>query len=383
MKRVGLLTSHASMNFGGLLQAYALKETIKGMGYDCEIINYKPQVHDIKKHPLQFVLQRKGFIKKSFFGVTHYNELRKRMVLISNFRKKYYNIEDSYVVTEEMLSEESKKYDALCVGSDQLWNLSQKDNENRVYMLDFDYSCPSISYGISFGDGLQIKKKEIQDSLPLIRRFRHISVREREGQTFLSENNINAELVLDPTLMVRSNFWNAFKRKEKLVENPYIFIYGFENANQKYVDLIEAARKASKKLNKQVINPIMTPDLSYAGFTNMPICGPIEFINLVENANLVITNSFHGTIFSCLFNIPFISIRSKLSGKDTRKTNLLHLLCMEDRNVYWEDEWNWNEIMNMDNSKVDNQLNELREKSRHYLENALQESFKYGKENDC
>ena len=84
---------------------------------------------------------------------------------------------------------------------------------------------------------------------------------------------------------------------------------------QKYADLIRAAKKMSEILDLPVVNPIMTPDLAYAGFKNYTKCGPLHFLNLVDNAEMVVTNSFHGTIFSALFGTPFISIKSDIFDK--------------------------------------------------------------------
>lgn len=371
MKKVGYLTSHASMNFGGLLQAYALKEMILSLGYDCEIINYTPQVHDIKKHPIQFVLQRKGFINKAIFGCFHRKDLKKRMQIIGDFRRKYLNPQPSNALEVTDLPMSCKKYDLLCVGSDQLWNLHQKDNENRVYMLDFDHVCKSLSYAVSFGDGLQNKEKEIEDALPLIKKFTSISVREQEGKNFLEEHGIDAEVVLDPTLVVDESFWNRFRGKNRIVSKPYILVYGFENAHQKYGDLIAAARKAAGILKLPVVNPIFSPALGNAHFENYYICGPEEFVNLVENAEFVVTNSFHGSIFSVLCSTPFIAIKSRGIGIDSRKTNLLRILDMENRLVFPDEKWDMKELMLSDFEKNRELLGKHRKNSVDYLVKAL------------
>mgnify|MGYP002562230845 CR=1 FL=1 len=371
MNKVGYLTSHASMNFGGLLQAYALQETIREMGYSCEIINYKPEVHDLKKHPIQFVMQRKGFLRTSLFGIQHHKEMQTRIEIIERFRRDYFSSKPDYPVGVPKLPEISKKYDILCVGSDQLWNLSQKDNENRVYMLDFEHSCKSFSYAISFGDGLQKMKREIEASLPLVSKFSAVSVREQEGADFLFSHGIEAKVVLDPTLMVDTEFWERFKGTKRLIEEPYILIYGFENANQKYEDLISGARKAAEMLNLPVINPVFSPKSGNVGFKNYLNCGPIEFINLVENARVLITNSFHGSIFAVLYDTPFVAIKGRNSGKDSRKANLFKLLKMEDRLVYPDEEWIKDKLLEKKYDMVESLLVEPRMKSKEYLHDAL------------
>lgn len=371
MSKVGYLTSHASMNFGGLLQAYALQETIKEFGYSCEIINYKPEMHDLRKHPIQFVMQRKDFIGKSIFGVLHRKEMRTRMEIVERFRKEYLCPQPDNAIGMSDLPEITKQYDILCVGSDQLWNLNQKDNENRVYMLDFEHSCNSFSYAISFGDGLQKKKQEIEAAIPLISNFSAISVREREGADFLLSHGINSTVVLDPTLMVNTEFWDKIRGTQRLVEEPYVLVYGFENANQSYKDLIFGARKVSKLLNINVVNPVFSPALGNAGFNNYLNCGPIEFLNLVENATVLVTNSFHGSIFAVLCDTPFLAIRGRNSGEDSRKANLLRLLEMEDRWFYPDEEYRREKVLEKKYDKVETLLANQRMQSREYLQSAL------------
>lgn len=101
--RVGLLTSHGSMNFGGLLQAYALRQTIIGMGHECAIINYVPQMHDLKSHPFQFVFRRKGFIRKAFFGVSNYRDLEQKQALVQGFREEHMHpVPEDQIDTDEL-----------------------------------------------------------------------------------------------------------------------------------------------------------------------------------------------------------------------------------------------------------------------------------------
>ncbi|MBQ6350674.1 MAG: polysaccharide pyruvyl transferase family protein [Methanobrevibacter sp.] len=365
--KVGLLTSHASMNYGGLLQAYALQQTIISLGFDCEIINYKPHVHDLRKHPIQFLTQRKDFIRKGFLGITNYSALKSRIEKFDSFRRSYFKLGSEHTVTLDLLPEEAKRYDCLCVGSDQLWNLNQKDNENRVYMLDFPYEGKKISYAISFGDGLNKKRESIIDSLPLIQQFSAVSVREKEGLDFLLKNGIDASLVLDPTLMVNTEFWNRFKRKKQQIEGEYILIYGFENAYQKYDDLVFSGKRLSKKLGLPVINPILTPGLSYAGFRNFYECGPVEFLNLVDHASFIVTNSFHGSIFSLLFSRPFISITNENGMIDARKKTLFSTLGVENHIANPSEKWNMDLFQSEPLEKTNNSLYELRRKSTNFL----------------
>lgn len=368
--KVGMLTSHASMNYGGLLQAYALKTTIARMGHECDIINYKPQMHNVKEHPVKFVLERQHFVQKAWFGLTRLQAFRQRRELIDRFRADYLSPSPRKTVTVGEIPREAKEYDVVCCGSDQLWNLNQKDNENRAYLLDFDRSNTAITYAVSFGDGLREKYDETVASLPLIRHFDSIAVREVEGQDFLAKNGVKAELTLDPTLLAEDAIWDRF-RFPACVEYPYILVYGFENAYQKYDELVAAARRLSDCLGLPVVNPVMNPDMAKARFVNKYACGPREFFNLVEHASFVCTNSYHGTIFSFLLDRPFIAVFDEGSPREGRKATLLDMLHMESRGVSSRDPWNMEKLMQVDYAKARKLLQEERERSMNYLAKAL------------
>lgn len=371
MKKVGVLTTHASLNFGGMLQAYAIKESIRKIGHQCDIINYVPDMQNSKKNPIQFVTKRKGFVSKAMLAVAHYDAYRNRSERISKFRSGYLSPQPEQSVGYAGLSEEVDRYDVVCTGSDQLWNLNLKDMENGAYMLNFPYETKSIAYSISFGDGLLKKRSEIIENLDNIRRFSHISVREADGYEFLKEQGIDSQITLDPTLLLDQQEWLKMAGQKPLIDQPYIFLYGFDSAYQRVQDLVTAAGNLSEKMGIPVVNALMTPQLARAGFLNVYRCGPREFLNLIRHSAYVCTNSFHATVFSYMFERPFSVIQSPGMGMDGRKKTLLELFDLTDRFMFPDDDVDADVLMDCSFKKMTDKLQERKEHSVNYLKNAI------------
>lgn len=328
--KIGMLTTHSVMNYGGLLQAYALKQTITHLGYTCCTINYIPDMQNATKSPLQFLFKRKNVLGKAALVLTHRSEFHERQQLISRFREDYLKPEPYDSISYAGLPAAVNAYDALVCGSDQLWNLALGDMENGAYFLNFPHKAPAITYSVSFGDGIARKEQETLEHLDYIRAFSRISVRESEAKSFLAAHGIESELCVDPTLLLDVEVWKRIA-SPRLIEEPYILVYGFENAFQRYDDLVSVARNVSKTLNLSVVNALMVPELSHAGFHNHFACGPLEFLSLILHAEHVCTNSFHACVFSHLFDTPFSVAQGYNLEVDARKKTLLEMLGQESR----------------------------------------------------
>lgn len=370
MLNVGLLTTHACMNYGGVLQAFALQNTIESLGHICTIINYKPEMHNIREHPMQFITQRKDAFAKVFLSISHFQQLKRRLELFDTFRIKRLKVEPSTTVTKNDIAVEALKYDVICCGSDQLWNLGQKDNQDCAYMLDFPKKEYRFSYAVSFGDGLHVCKNRIMQSLPLLQKFDRISVREPGGQAFLKEHGVDATITIDPTLLADISLWDRLPDHD-LIGKPYILVYGFENAYQCYEDLITVTRRASRELGLKVINPVMAPPLVKAGFNSYFGCGPEEFLNLVRHAKLICTNSFHGSVFSFLMQRPFLCVFGKGGAKEVRKANFLSTLELEHRAVSVDDAFDMDILLRKDDARSYEHLELNRQNSLRWLRETL------------
>ena len=370
MKNIGLLTTHSSMNFGGLLQAYALKQTINELGFNCEIINYVPETQNPRKNPVQFVIKRRNFFNKTIFALTHYQEYKSRNFMLYKYRNSFLSPQPLKSVSYELLPLEIEKYDAICCGSDQLWNLNLGDMANGAFMLNFPHQVRAFSYAVSFGDGLVTKEEETIKSLQYIRNFSHISVREKTAKTFLDKHHIESELCIDPTLLRTRDWWNS-QVSDKIIDRPYLLIYGFDSAFQRYDDLIQGTKKIANTLGLEVVNILMAPQLARAGFQTIFNTGPNDFLNLIKNASYVCTNSFHACVFSYLFETPFSVIYNNELGIDDRKKTLLEMLELSDRFFSVNDIPDKEKLLHCKLSEETSIFNQKRKESFDYLAHAI------------
>ena len=370
---IGMLTTHSVMNFGGLLQAYALKETISRLGYGCDIVNYVPDMQNAKKNPLQFLIKRKNALGKAALVLTHRQEYSERQRLISRFREEYLRPKPQESLPYAGLPAAVDAYDALVCGSDQLWNLALGDMENGAYFLNFPHDVSAITYSVSFGDGVALKERETLGYLDCIKAFSRISVREAEAKDFLAAHGIDSELCVDPTLLLDAKDWMRIA-SSRIVDEPYILVYGFENASQRYDDLARAAQNVSKTLGLPVVNALMVPELARAGFLNRFACGPLEFLSLILHAEHICTNSFHACVFSHLFDTPYSVVQGHGLELDARKKTLLELFGQESRIIRPDDQLGGAQLLQRPATTLPpRQLAQRREASIGFLTMALQE----------
>lgn len=322
--KIGILTFNCAYNYGAFLQCYALQEYIKSLGYYVKIINYRPNYLCEKKPKITI----NTIISKSPYSL--YKKLqvfcRKRLYYkkFSEFEKKYFDLTDP-VSNADSLIAVINDFDCIIIGSDQVWNKNIIGND-RVWFGDFkiDKKIQLIAYAISAGtpsfsfDDIQFLKKQ----LPV---FKNIMVREYVLKEYLSKiSKKTISCVLDPSLMVPSEFWNKLYRKIKI---PYEYI------------IVHQARKSEETLNiarniaMQLKSVILSTDMynnSFNKFSKHKIVSPDEFITLVKSAKCIITSSFHVTAFSIINRIPFYTVRLN-DNADERSENLLQALGLMDR----------------------------------------------------
>lgn len=367
MKKILTITFHSSYNYGSNLQAYALQEYIKRLyGNKCnyQIINFrtKKQKEMYKsfflKHDLKSIIKRILFFR-------YKKQLYKKEELFEKFIKENLNITKEYNSLEE-LNEENWDADYYLAGSDQLWNLQALDFD-WAYFLEFIKSGVKISYAASFGPKAQNWTFEEQERIKKdLLQFRNLSVRE-EG----SFNNIKKvigiepEVNVDPTLLLFKEDWERLIPSQRLYNKDYIFLY-----NLKEKEYVELAYKISKKLKLPIlISKEGKLEEIFYGFKKKLDVGPLEFLNLIKNAKLVLSSSFHGTIFSIILHKPFFALKG---DEDFRIQTLLKKMHLENRSISIND---YKEkvkfAFQIDFSMTDKILSEERNKTEKYLKKSL------------
>lgn len=361
--KVGVITFHSANNYGATLQAWALQKVLKDMSMNTGIINYHPAVIDGLYDPMKLKTGLPRRVKKA----TLYIRNRKSLIRYKKFRsflKKNFNLIGDYATYNELESA-SLDLDAYITGSDQVWNPTHIGGFNPAYYLDFaKEGKKKISYAPSIGTEY-IDSRYKDKMKKSLNTFTSISIRERSSKEAV-ENLVEkpVEVVLDPTLLLNREDYDEIKVKSK-IKQPYILVYSIEKNPQ----LISFANKISVALGlpilqrrpgRELINqlePFYTAD---AG----------EFLGYVESAEYVITNSFHGTVFSILYGKPFVSMLHSDTG--SRTADLLEDLGLSSHILYnLSDFDDFNMFRYEDKEELDRKMEKLKVTSLGFLKRAL------------
>ncbi|MCF8219767.1 MAG: polysaccharide pyruvyl transferase family protein [Bacteroidales bacterium] len=301
--KIGILTFHFGYNYGGLLQAYGLQQYLASWGHNVKIINYIPPNVKHKTYARQLVSRNistkhiRKIIKKKRFGSKYKNGF-------DLFRTNFLNLTEHYSYDE--LSEISDEFEAIIVGSDQIWNPGQ--HKLGSYFLSHlnKFNGKRISYSPCCAiNSVQAENKNIL--INALNKFDAISVRNKETQDFVHKLiKQTPPIVVDPVLL-----WGFDELIQQEPEDPssYILVYilGSE-INGGHNKVIE--RIKSKYPEAQVISIIATEDKPQLfNWTNKTYwqATPVEWINLFYHAAFIYTDSFHGVLFSIKFAKPFLA----------------------------------------------------------------------------
>lgn len=368
--KIGIITFHGAYNYGAVLQCYALQKKVKKINEknDVEIINY---VNENVMSGYRFFPKNTKNIKTYIKGIVKYilygRKIRKRFFNFNNFMKsKYVLSREKYDDTN--LNNIVKEYEVLITGSDQVWNPTIVGCLSDAYSLNFgEYEIKRISYAASIGDSSQVNKNKniFRDKL---KKLNSISVREedakKELEKIIQDKNIN--VVLDPTLLLNREEWNEEIKECSECKEKYILAYVVE-PDQEYKKIVNYL---SEKTRLKVIHfekRNKYNNVLRSAYTD----GPLDFINLIKNAEYVVATSFHATVFSIIFNKKFFIVPHKKTG--SRVTNILDKLQIQDRIYYSLDEFkNINYDFNTNWEKVNKRLEEERKKSIDWLKNAIE-----------
>jgi len=315
--KIGILTFHWGTNYGGVLQAYALQHFLSKNDFDVQIINFAPHTFRdsflkcfYSKHPKVIVDNLKDYCKENN---------------INKFRKKHLQQTKRYF-TPEQLMQNPPEMAIYISGSDQVWNPYGLKSNGKSYFLPFgSEKIVRISYAASFGV-TDYPNELLEQIKPLLNKFRAISVREKSGLDILKKIGINgACLMPDPTLLLsKQDYENIIQDNITTCKSDFFF-YVLQN-NQNIIANVYNALKQNKA--KTII---------HTGDFNNAITGIENWLSNIQKASFVVTNSFHGAVFSIIFNTPFlvVPIEGRLVGMNDRIVTLLEKFELQDR-IMWE-----------------------------------------------
>ncbi|MBR5433585.1 MAG: polysaccharide pyruvyl transferase family protein [Bacteroidales bacterium] len=364
MTKIGILTYHACFNYGACLQAYALQSVVRQKYLDCKIIDFQTKNFIDINHPFCRYPKHIKEIIKNVTRVPYYFQLKERTNNFNDFIQKELPI-TRRCSTEEDVKSIAEEFDCIICGSDQTWNLDPAIRyESPVYYLNFPKKQRRITYATSFGSWVDKFTTRQDELLPWIKEFDALSMREESGVNLLKELGLSCEWVLDPTLLLTDNEYNKIAR-EKLIAEPYVLLFSWDGASE----AVELAKIIAKKLNYKLFYIVPPPRAMFSGIKRKLDVGPKEFLSLVKHASFVVTNSFHGTVFSTIFQKPFVSAIK--NNADPRRASLMKQFGLSDHLVSPQT-LDLDSIFNTNFAKVESNIQPLREHSLQYLYSAIE-----------
>lgn len=330
--KIGIITFHASFNYGSMLQAWALQTYLENLGHQVEIINYRSKYQkSIYYKPFDFSSKYSilSSFKRLLFYPSSLGPLNKKWHLFNDFLHSNLNITKEYNTLAD-LKNENFNYDLVITGSDQIWNTNAPDSGDAYFANFINSNIKKIAYAPSFGPYPEyIDANYIRTQLA---NYDAVSVREEKGRDFLLEKRIcdNVEVVCDPTLLLEAKDYDKLIDSKPLIEGDYIFFYTALGKPFHYFNLVnELAEKLGVPVftERSCYSPILK---SFKHINYILDVGPLEFLNLIKNSVCVFGDSFHLQVFSILFKKNFYTLNG---DKDSRTNTLLSKLRLTERIV--------------------------------------------------
>lgn len=273
----------------------------------------------------------------------------------------------------QKLTEESEQYTDFIVGSDQLW--LPVNVVGNYYTLNFvPENINKISYATSFGIS-QIPKKYREQYVQFLSKINYLSVREDSGKEIIKELiNKEAVVVCDPTLLLKKEEWEKLESKNYSINNKYIFCY-FLGKNIKHRKFVERLREKTgyKIVSINHCDEYVKYSDKFADIIPYDV-GPSEFLKLIKNAEYVCTDSFHGTMFSLIYNKQFFSFRRHMENlkmsTNSRISSILKILNLEQR-LLTGDETIDNVDKQIQYDTINKRIDDFRGKSIDFLKKSL------------
>lgn len=313
---LNVMTLHRVPNYGSVLQTYATQQFFRSLGYEVSIVDYFRPDQVQGSHDMgSFSEHAGGIVPKRLYSAIRAQYMRQSNERFSGFVRDGLSLTRPFFSYESLVSDPPVA-DVNVVGSDQVWNMRSTPGGIEPFLLNYlpDGSLKmSLSSSIGIGDLLE---SELEVLEPSLRNFRWLSVRERSAREQLATRGLSADVICDPVLLVDDVTWSDLAG-QSAVDSPYILKYGLNNrrslgATWHLMAQERALREIS--LSPHWWAPWRRPN----DFRLPPVS---EFLSLFQNATHIVTDSFHGTLFALMFQVPFtVVLPSRFS---VRLTDLL------------------------------------------------------------
>lgn len=375
-KKIAILTQPLGHNYGGIIQNYALQKVLIDMGYEVETIAREYTLRSKRKKLLSKIKNEtynrlRGKYRKVFSA----QEIEYITSSMTRFISENILLSEKIYSTEELKNYIKRNgYEVIIVGSDQTWRPKYSPNIYNYYLdfLEYNSKIIKIAYASSFGtDKWEYSEEQSDNCKRLIKSFDAVSVREQSGVNMCKNYfDLIAEWVADPTLLLSISDYKKMFKKTSLKQNR-LFNYVLDKEKQKQ-DFI---REVANILNIETYTNQPTRSLDdvcdYDNIENYIYPSIEDWVQSFYDAKFVITDSFHGTVFSIIFNKPFLAVVNEARGA-SRFYSLLEYLGLEDRLITDVSDFNYNLLnQEINYNEVNDKLKIFREKSLQFLKDSI------------
>lgn len=386
MKEIGVVANHKTINYGTMLQAYATQIALTQLGYKVETINIDGIANDIRNKKLRYFigeLSKRELFEAKYPGVRkdickRFNKDFARNITIREekfckFRESNFPMSE-YCTNRAALTQLARSYDAVLIGSDQVWlpsNIAADVTTLSFVPDEINKVAFSSSFGVPELHGYIQEKAKV-----FLARINHISVREESGKKLIKRlTGRDVLVVCDPSLLFSATQWENMIPSKQVFDEPYIFCYFLGNNPEQR----RFVKEFSKILSLNIISiphmdEYIKSDNDFPDFALYDI-GPEEFLNLLRNAKFVFTDSFHGTALSVLHHKEFFTFyrfkKDAVLSTNTRIDSFFNVIGLKERLITTS--VNVESCMKTTsdfNSALVN-IEQLRSKSWGYLDDAL------------
>ena len=381
--KIAILTLPLHANYGGILQCYALQTVLEGMGHQVTVLNRRWPGPNARLVARRFASIAKCIVKKYLLGhkdialmspwADDYNihkpseAEKKRHTEIRRFIKEYIHLTKPLRSSDELREYvEANEVDCIVVGSDQVWREIYGPCIEDYFLgfLPEGDKRVKVTYAASFGTAdSPISEDHLKKCIPLAKRFSSISVREQSGVKVMKDIfGLDAKLHLDPTLLLSAE---QYKFPAKDVEKGCLVSYILDETEDKIAISQEVSKELHFKNKKLRLDATSQDDVVLPSIE--------DWLSSFANAEFVVTDSFHGCVFSIINHKPFIAIANKDRGLE-RFTSLLGTFGQMDRLIFdYQDFISKIALLlrSIDYTTVNNKLQEIKQESVDYLENHL------------
>lgn len=381
MNKLGLCIVYKNWNYGSILQSYATLLELRKQSVPYEIIRYEPKkglayywaalprllLPDMRYSKLRLLRKKIGmWVHRDFAGNDSV-----RAQAFQRFTEHNFDHFSRIITRYDELCQYAEQFDAVLVGSDQLWLPSGLDT-NFFNLMFVPERVNKIAYAASFGVSA-VPERQKKRTTEYLGRIQHISVREHAGQKLIRDlTGRDVPVIVDPTLVISKQEWDANIPDQRLVQGPYIFCYFLGSCPEQRDAANDLRRKTGLKIvTLHHLDEYIPSDESF-GDEAPYLVGPSEFVNYIRHAAYVCTDSFHGSVFSAINHKQFIAFnrygKDAGNSRNSRLDSLFEQLGIERR---FRGDIVSEMMETIGYETVDQRLSSLRRTAEDYLTDAL------------